>query len=435
MAGDVLERIKDRLTPEELKEVGDIVSKSIVALGTDEAFALRDSEGEIRAFKQKVRLSAADGTLAQPVPGGPFAVSAQGYEVLSEATGTCCIFPMHVLVDGQMQQNPYVLRDPHNKRILAIYCRAIAFRFSSKGIPQVADWTTIFDTPSYRLIDLLSKAKKFPAAFRLLPAGESPPKEGGATWAKYPFDESTDLWINTGHEEALQWYAQIINREKKAIDYAQTFARRNATKHLLGIQKAPGPVWDVSVLCWRPTTGSIVKWDATQYVQLQDRVQKVIQGSAGFEEKKKIEMKHGKEFAIDHETGDEDLDRDSTTARDLEDFVEIPQEDIKEVAQAPEPQAPPKVEDAKKEPAKPAPRPAAKPPVKPPAPHQYTDAEKAILTNASMAKKAFFEEYGQALNALGITEPLTPQTAALVNDFINKALDAAYGAAETEGAP
>jgi len=82
-ATEVLEKIKDRLTPEELAEVNNIVSKSIVALGTDEAFALRDSEGEIRAFKQKVRLTAADGTLTQPVPGGPFVVSAQGYEILA----------------------------------------------------------------------------------------------------------------------------------------------------------------------------------------------------------------------------------------------------------------------------------------------------------------------------------------------------------------
>jgi len=68
-----------------------------------------------------------------------------------------------------------------------------------------------------------------------------PPPNGdeNATWARYPFDESSNLWINTAHEEALQWYAQIINREKKAIDYAQTFARRNAMKHLLGSRRRP----------------------------------------------------------------------------------------------------------------------------------------------------------------------------------------------------
>ena len=67
----------------------------------------------------------------------------------------------------------------------------------------------------------------------------APEKEKG-TWARYPFDEATNLWMNTTHDEALKWLAQIINREKKSIDFAQTFAKRNSLKHLSGIQKAPG---------------------------------------------------------------------------------------------------------------------------------------------------------------------------------------------------
>ncbi len=38
--------------PEAFPILSGIVRKDIVALGTDEAFALRDGEGEIRAFKQ-----------------------------------------------------------------------------------------------------------------------------------------------------------------------------------------------------------------------------------------------------------------------------------------------------------------------------------------------------------------------------------------------
>ena len=48
-----------------------IKNRDIVVLGTDEAFVLRDSKGEIKAFKQNVALSAANGGLIQPVPGGP----------------------------------------------------------------------------------------------------------------------------------------------------------------------------------------------------------------------------------------------------------------------------------------------------------------------------------------------------------------------------
>lgn len=276
-----LNTIKEKF-PEEAAILAAVCKNNIVSLGTDEAFTLRDNAGEIRAYKQRLHLSQREGTLIQPVPGGPFALSAQGYEVWQEKAGACVIFPSEVLVDGKWQQNPSVVRDEKNRRILAIYARAVAFRFSDKGIPMVSDWTTIFDTPSYRLIDLLAKAKNLPQAFRLLPAEMKPEitEEGGrqATWAVYPFDESTNLWVNTAHNEALQWFSQILNREKKAIDFAQTFAKRNSLKHLSGLQKAPGPEWDIPVLCWRPKGGNIIKWDATQYVQLQERVGKMISG-------------------------------------------------------------------------------------------------------------------------------------------------------------
>ena len=163
--------------PEWAAPIKAAVRKDIVVLGTDEAFALRDADGDIRAFKQALTLSQAAGTLIQPVPGGPHVISAQGYEVWAKEVGASVIFPKEVLVDGQWQQNPAVIRDPENRRILAICARAVAFCFSSKGIPQVTDWTTIFDTPSYRLIDLLGKAKKFPQAFRLYPSEMGKPDD------------------------------------------------------------------------------------------------------------------------------------------------------------------------------------------------------------------------------------------------------------------
>lgn len=311
--------------PEEAKKLTAAVRKDIVALGTDEAFVLRDAQGEIRAFKQTLNLSLAAGTLVQPVPGGPSVISAQGYEAWAEATGASVIFPKEVLVDGQWQANPAVIRDPQNRRILAVYARAVAFRFSSKGIPQVSDWTTAFDTPSYRLIDLLGKARKYPQAFKLYPADMGKPEEPG-TWASYPFDESTTLWVNTAHEEALSWFAQILNREKKAMDFAQTFAKRNALKHLSGLQRAPGQSWTIPVLCWRPTSGNIVKWDATTYANLREKAGNLI-------------TSRGDEFStMDARTGVERVSDESN----FEEFErEIDPEDQAEVVDAefvPEPE-------------------------------------------------------------------------------------------------
>lgn len=258
--------------------IGALHRKSVVALGEDEAFALADKSGTIKAFKQRLILSAGNGGLVQPVYNGPFVVSAQGYEMWAEAAGACVIFPKTVMVDGVEQANPHVIRDPNNRRILNIYARAVAFRFSSKGIPMVADWTTAYDVPSYRLIDLIAKANKFQQAFKLLPSEIGAP-EGDGTWACYPFDESTNLWVDTSHKEALDWYKTILNREKKAMDFAQTFARRNACKHLSGLQKSPsGESWEIPIICWRPTGGSLVKWDSTTYANVQRRIEGLGEG-------------------------------------------------------------------------------------------------------------------------------------------------------------
>jgi len=295
---ETIEGVKD--SPE-LARIKDALGGKVVSLGTDEAFALQDDSGQIRAFKQALTLSQANGGLIQPAPGGPFVVSAQGYELWAEAAGACLIFPKEVLVANQWQPNPHVERDPNNRRILAVHARAVAFRFSSKGIPIVSDWSTVFDTPSYRMIDLLAKAKKFPQAFKLLPAEMKPAASDKDTWASYPFDESTNLWLNTSHDEALTWFSQILNREKKSLDFAQTFAKRNALKHLSGIQKAPNNNWTFAVLCWRPTSGNIVKWDATTYTNLRERVGDLITSNGEDFQTKRIELHAGSERVSDEE--------------------------------------------------------------------------------------------------------------------------------------
>ena len=381
-----LELIKQK-APEAFPVLSGVVRKDIVSLGTDDAFALRDQEGEIRAFKQPLTLSEKAGTLIQPVPGGPFAVSAQGYEVWQEAAGACVIFPSEVLVDGKWQANPAVIRDTKNGRILMIYARAVAFRFSSKGIPMVSDWTTIYDTPSYRMIDLLGKAKQFPQAFTLLPSDMAPEKEKG-TWARYPFDEATNLWMNTTHDEALKWLASIINREKKSIDFAQTFAKRNSLKHLSGIQKAPSSQWTIPVISWRPISGNIIKWDATQYANLQARVGKMISGDRSEFAAKEIEMRTGAERVSD------DLNA-------VQEEAHIDPEDQDRVIDV----APEKVTEK-----------------------QQPDGHVSkVMQNLLVAKKEFHDEYLAACQSMGIEADadMTDEHAIKIMNTINETLDKA----------
>jgi len=309
--------------------------KDIAVLGTDEAFILTDNDGQIKAFKKAIILSVNDGTLVKPGFGNdmPFVVSAQGYEVWAEATGASVIFPKEVLVGGKWMPNPHAERDPQNRRILAVHARAIAFKYSSMGIPQVSDWTTIFDTPSYRMIDLLAKAKQYPQAFKVLPVDVKPEQGKTETWASYPFDESMNLWINTSHNEVIKWLSQILNREKKAMDFAQTFAKRNALKHLSGIQKAPASEWRFAVLAWRPTGNNIIKWDAAQYAHLQDRVAGMIEGG-GADEFKHVEIDSGIERtsedenikALEAEVDPEDSEQ-TQTQEQQEEYVQ-PSKDV-----------------------------------------------------------------------------------------------------------
>ena len=251
--------------------------KHIVSLGENEAFALRTKVGKICSFKQKLVLSVDNGGLVQPVPGGPFVISAQGYEKWSEAAGANVMFPKTVIVDGVPQTNPHVVRDESNGRTKGIYARAVAFRYSDKGLPMVRDWTTFYDVPGYRMIDLIAKAAKCPQAFALHPTDDGKPT-GPGKWGGYAFDEVMTLWVDGSHKEALDWYKTIINREKKAMDFAQTFACRNACKHLSGLQRAPSNRWELTVICWRPESGGLMQWDGAAYDNMLGQIESLGSG-------------------------------------------------------------------------------------------------------------------------------------------------------------
>ncbi len=304
---EVMDLVKTDLDTETYVKLEKIVSKDIAVLGTDEVFTLRDSRGEIKAFRSLLTLSAENGGLIQPGYKKPWVISAQGYEMWQEAVGATVVFPKTVVVDGGVIGNPHTEKDSKNN-IVSVTARARAYRFSDKGIPQVQDWTTVFDLDQYRMIDLLAKAKKFPQAFKLLPRSmdiNDVDVDPDGTWTPYYFDEATKLWVNTTHGEAYGWYTSIRNRAKKAVDYAQTFAKRNALKHLSGLQKAPGPKWEIPVLCWRPTGNNIIQWDGRKYAEMQDRIDGIIDDGG-------VEFGTGTETAIsddeDHEIVEAEID-------------------------------------------------------------------------------------------------------------------------------
>ena len=259
--------------PAEAEVLTAFVKNNLAVLGTDEVFALRDKDGDIRAFKSVCHLSIANGGLVKlPVGGGVVIVSAQGYEFWQEKAAAHVIFPTEVIIDGQRVPNPARIKNAEGE-----YCgwtvRAVAYRFSSMGILQVSDRTVNFDIDNHKNIDFLAKAKKKPQAFKIHPKGAKGPEETG-TWVEYPFDKYSSLWVNAAHEEALDWYSEISQMIKNSLQLAQTHAARNAMKHLSGLQKAPDQsgTWDIPVIAWRPVNGGIIKFDQTMYKNIQNRV-------------------------------------------------------------------------------------------------------------------------------------------------------------------
>ncbi|MEA4857766.1 hypothetical protein, partial [Solidesulfovibrio sp.] len=243
--------------------------------------------------------------------------------------------------------------------------------------------------------------------------------EGDGTWACYPFDESTNLWVDTSHKEALDWYKTILNREKKAMDFAQTFARRNACKHLSGLQKAPGPRWDLSVICWRPTGGSLVKWDSTTYANVQRRIEGLGEGQnfAALTEGEKpmtITMSKG----VDHMDAEPDL-------IGAEDEESAPEQAPAEAA-APLDMTPGENgtygHENETPPAAPAEEPETARAHFDPA---YTEAEQKALANYEATREGFRDEDRTARRRLGIQPDavVTPNQARELYRIINEIVD------------
>lgn len=415
-----------KLTYEEMEtRLALIEKKSVVALGESEAFALRDEDGDIRAFKRSLHLAATTGGLIQPVYNGPFVVSAQGYEMWAEAAGAQAIFPKSIQYKGATAENPFVIEDDNN-RIKRVVARCVAFRFSAMGIPVVCDWTTTFDIPSYRMIDLLAKAKKFKDAFCLYPKGASP-EDGDKTarWSRYDFDESVDLWINVAHPEAIQWYSSIINKEKKAMDFAQTFARRNALKHLSGLQKAPAADWVVPVFAWRPTGNNLIKWDQTQYSMLQDKVGGEMNPLVFSEQNPKQRLITGTSDADDTENAELAESTDNIDSEDQADVINVEHTTVEETSTpAEEAETKPEKPAAKKKKAAPATKKKEKPVPEKKAelgPPPVLTKEGDIRTvKSAMVMQAFFEEsYKDACEKFGHDPdggiPFTEKGLALAN--------------------
>ena len=388
--------------------------KNIVALGDGEAFVLTDAEGRsIKATKRMVRLSAENGGLTQPVRNGPYVISAPGYSMLAHTAGAVVMNAPTVIVDGVEQQNPYVRRGPDGA-IIEVHCRAMAFRYNENGQPMVSDRTTIFDTATYALADMVGKAKKAKDAFKLLPSAMPAPKPQDE-WACYRVDEAVNLWMRITHEEVINFLGQVLNRKKKALEFAQTFAQRNALKHLFGIAVVPGqgsgqncnPIsqWDVPVVCWAPSDGGLIRFDTSRYAAST----KIIEA-----------LSAGKPVALPEAKAPVVISRgtDEVHGRDMDEEADPLENPDRYEKQASGMVMPPPTE----EPA--AAVPDTEQPREEPAP-DWTAEELKAWNNLHVARENFPDEYATALADCGLTdEEVNPGNAAEINRVISRMVDA-----------
>lgn len=385
--------------------------KNIIALGEGEAFVVTDAEGRsIKATKRTVRLSAENGGLTQPVWNGPYVISAPGYSMLAHAAGAVVMNAPTVIVDGVAQQNPYVRRGPDGS-IIEVHCRAMAFRYNENGQPMVSDRTTIFDTATYALADMVGKAKRVKEAFRLLPStmpAPTPPEQ----WACYRVDEAVNLWMKITHEEVISFLGQVLNRKKKALEFAQTFAQRNALKHLFGIAIVPGQskdhsisVWDVPVVCWTPSDGGLIRFDTSRYAASTQIIEAL---SAG----KPVALPEAEAPVVISRGTDEVHGRDMDEEADP---LENPDryENLGAANHRPLPEE--FADFSMPDPVHQLDEPAV----------DWTEEELGAWKNLQVAREEFPVEYTDALAECGLTEAdVAPRNAAEVNRAISHRLDA-----------
>ncbi len=423
--------------PEDGKVLGQYMAalhkKNVIALGEGEAFALTDAEGRaIKATKRMVRLSAENGGLTQPVYNGPYVISAPGYAMLAHAAGAVVMNAPTVTVDGVAQQNPYVRRGPDGS-IIEVHCRAMAFRYNEHGQPMVSDRTTIFDTATYTLADMVGKAKRQKDAFKLLPAGMPAPKPA-EEWACYRVDEAVNLWMKITHEEVINFLGQVLNRKKKALEFAQTFAQRNALKHLFGLAVVPGQeknhsisVWDVPVVCWAPSDGGFIRFDTSRYAASTQIIEALTEGKpvALPEAQQPIVISRGTE-----EVQGSDMD-DEADPLENPDRYETPQT----AAVMPMPDPMPEEQPMPTAEARPLPTPTvAEPPQEARTQadqvdqnqrdHDWTERELKAWNNLRVAREEFPSEYADALTECGLLDTeVNPGNAGEVLHTLNRILD------------
>lgn len=226
------------------------------------AVAITTKTGELKLFQTNIELSIDNGGLVK-CGGAGVICTAEGYKMQAAAAGLQTMMAHSVIVDGIEQKNPTVQRCPTTNRPIVVTCRAFTMGYTSKGIPIVVDRTVSFDLNACRAHDLLKKCKNCPDNFKLYGIERKP----ASGWTRYPINDVEAVHVQRSSVEGLKFSTDQANIAKKAVERAQTYAARNSIKAhpSIRVHKVQGYSTWVSLLCWRPVTGSAMQWDLSQF--------------------------------------------------------------------------------------------------------------------------------------------------------------------------
>lgn len=251
-------------------------NENVVALGNDEAFAMRSADAEIQRLTARVNLSEAEGDLY--FFKGKAKLTLVGLRKLNRVAGLHVGLTPTVCVGGQEMANPYVQRSPstatHLGDVQRVVVSAVAVGRTLTGSVVAVRYVLEYEPVQELRAMLLKLIKSEPAngcPVKLFPSEFAAEEQGrlGPTWKMFPAFAGMSFLVDLTHNKVLDKLMDYHSMLSHAERRAQSFAMRNAmSAHpalsfgtLLASEnrQGGGSVASVTVTGWRGDSSEVMQ--------------------------------------------------------------------------------------------------------------------------------------------------------------------------------
>jgi hypothetical protein len=168
-----------------------------------------------------------------------YIISSTGYIQLNKAASVNIVTPKSVIVDGKMENNPYVERHPLTRAIDSVAVRKIGIGFSPIGNITVIDKTLFYNVYTYLIQSIQAKMKakewdnktnrltdkpKHPGC-GVVGTRDDKPEKG--KWIFYLTADPLGIWVNYEHQAILDCLEEHTQRQRFGDRIAQKICERN----------------------------------------------------------------------------------------------------------------------------------------------------------------------------------------------------------------